>query len=103
MSKRPPIILDSEEAKFVNSGGTAGTDLLNTTNDDAEVLPQPPKPRSQYIELAIQLGEGTVLYLQTMKTLSIAFLLLAIINAPVAVAFFENSEKSWENMNQVSN
>ena len=43
VSKRPPIILDSEEAKFVNSGGT---DLLNSTNDDADVLPQPPKPRS---------------------------------------------------------
>jgi hypothetical protein len=43
VSKRSPIILDSEEAKFVNSGGT---DLLNSTNDDADVLPQPPKPRS---------------------------------------------------------
>jgi hypothetical protein len=43
VSKRPPIILDSEEAQFVNSGGT---DLLNSTNDDADVLPQPPKPRS---------------------------------------------------------
>jgi hypothetical protein len=38
-----------------------------------------------------------------MKTLSIAFLLLAVINAPLALAFFENSEKSFENMNQVVN
>jgi len=40
-----------------------------------------------------------------MKTLSIAFLLLAIINAPLAMAFFENSEKSFDldNMNQAVN
>jgi len=45
VSKRPPIILDSEEIKFVNFINSGATDVLNSTNDDADVLP-PPKPRS---------------------------------------------------------
>ena len=51
-------------------------------------------------EAAIYLGEGTVLYLQMMKTLSILFFILSIINFPLYIIYLnytdDNNYKTLE-------
>ena len=50
------------------------------------------------------LGEGAVLYLQTMKTLTILFLILTVINIPVMVMYANaTSGNEYEKANTVLN
>ena len=60
----------------------------------------------EHIELAIQVGEASIIYLQTLKTLAIAFMILSLLNFPILMTYLSNgySHKlvSWHENNFLS-
>jgi hypothetical protein len=51
---------------------------------------------------SIYLGEGAILYLQTMKTLAILFFVLSLINIPIFIMYSKQTHNNqYEDVNQV--
>ena len=51
---------------------------------------------------ALSLGEGATLYLQTMKTLVIMFIILSIINIPLYVIYSGTTKRpNWTNIEDI--
>ena len=49
--------------------------------------------KEEPIDPAVHIGEGTSLYLQMMKTFTIMFLLLTLLNIPLYMVYFENAKE----------
>ena len=51
---------------------------------------------------SIHLGEGAILYLQTMKTLAILFLILSLINIPIMLMYANSTyDNHYEEFDQI--